>query len=90
MGYPLNMPRNKVMYVGVVVLAASVLLWLGAALLRNIEWILPWSAGVGIALILIGMAMELRKSARAKASTAVVEQPTEPTSTGTKTEGETQ
>jgi len=78
------------MYIGVLVLAASVLLWLGAVLLRNIEWILPWSAGVGVALILIGMAMELRKSARAKSSTAMAEQAAEPTSTGTRTEGDAQ
>ncbi|GBC93362.1 hypothetical protein HRbin15_01853 [bacterium HR15] len=76
------------MYLGVLVLAASVLLWLGAALLRKIEWILPWSAGVGIALILVSMAMELRKSAQTKSSTAAVEQPTEPAGTGTQAEGD--
>ncbi|MCS7066643.1 MAG: hypothetical protein NZL85_10295 [Fimbriimonadales bacterium] len=84
------MPRNKVMYVGVLVLAASVLLWLGAVLLRNIEWILPWSAGVGVALILIGMAMELRKGAQAKSSTAVVEQPAKPAGAGAQGEGDAQ
>ncbi len=90
MGYYFDMPRNKVMYVGVLVLSASVLLFLGAMLLNYIQWILPWSAGVGIALILIGIGMELRKSARAKSAIAAVESPAEPTSTGTQTQGEAQ
>lgn len=90
MGYDSDMPRNKVMYVGVLVLAASVLLYLGAVLLRNIEWILPWSAGVGVALILIGLAMELRKGAQARSSKAVMEQPANPTGTGTQAQGEAQ
>ncbi len=81
------MPRNKVMYVGVLVLTASVLLYLGAVLLRNIEWILPWSAGVGVALIIVGLGMELRRKSQAKASSAAVQQTS---STSSPTQGETQ
>ncbi len=71
MGYykEVAMPKNRVMYLGVLVLSASVLLYLGAVLLNYIQWFLPWSAGAGVALILIGLAMELRKSAKAKAAT---------------------
>jgi|GEM_PF-816127 hypothetical protein len=86
-GYHKAMPRNKVMYVGVLVLTASVLLYLGAVLLRNIEWILPWSAGVGVALIILGLAMELRRKAQTQASSAVVQPPS---STSNPTQGETQ
>jgi hypothetical protein len=80
------MPRNRVMYLGVLVLAASVLLWLGAVLLDYIRWILPWSTGVGIALILIGMIMELRRSSQAKAGASAAEPPV---STGTPTQNNT-
>jgi len=86
-GYHDDMPRNKVMYVGVLVLTASVLLYLGAVLLRNIEWILPWSAGVGVALIIVGLGMELRRKSQAKASGAAVQQTS---STSSPTQGETQ
>ncbi|GIV05656.1 MAG: hypothetical protein KatS3mg016_1231 [Fimbriimonadales bacterium] len=58
------MPRNKFIYVGVLVVAASALLYIGGQIIRTIEWFLPWSAGVGIALILIGLFVEMRKSGK--------------------------
>lgn len=60
------MPRNRVLYLGVLVVAASALLYLGGVLIKLIEWILPWSAGVGVALILIGLWMELQKNKKPK------------------------
>lgn len=60
------MPRNRVMYLGVLVVAASALLYLGGMLIKLIEWFLPWSAGAGVALILIGLWMELQKNKKPK------------------------
>lgn len=54
------MPTNRVIYLGVLVVAASALLWLGAELAKRIEWILPYTGVIGIALVLIGVAMEVR------------------------------
>ena len=61
------MPTNKVIYIGVIVLAASVLLWLGAELAKRVEWILPYTGGAGILLVLIGMFVELKKKKEGEA-----------------------
>jgi hypothetical membrane protein len=60
------MPRNKAIYVGVLVVAASALLYIGGQIIRTIEWFLPWAAGVGVALILIGLFAEMQKSRKPK------------------------
>lgn len=78
------MPRNRVMYVGVLVLAASALLYLGGMLIKLIEWILPWTAGVGVVLILIGLWMEAQKSRKPKpVETPTSGQTEQPSSEGT-------
>jgi len=58
------MPRNRFIYVGVLVVAASALLYIGGQIIRTIEWFLPWSAGAGVALILVGLFIEMRKSSK--------------------------
>ncbi|MCS6923319.1 MAG: hypothetical protein NZM10_02980 [Fimbriimonadales bacterium] len=60
------MPRNKFIYVGVLVVAASALLYIGGQIIRTIEWFLPWAAGVGVALILLGLFVEMQKSRKPK------------------------
>jgi hypothetical protein len=55
------MPTNKLIYFGVIVIAASVLLWLGAELAKRVEWILPYTAGVGLLLMIVGMFIEMKK-----------------------------
>ena len=55
------MPTNKLIYFGVIVIAASALLWLGAELAKRVEWILPYAAIAGVLLVLIGLFMELKK-----------------------------
>jgi heme A synthase len=60
------MPRNKAIYVGVLVVAASALLYIGGQIIRTIEWFLPWAAGVGVAQILIGLFAEMQKSRKPK------------------------
>jgi membrane-bound ClpP family serine protease len=58
------MPRNRLIYVGVLVVAASALLYIGGQIIRTIEWFLPWAAGAGVALILLGLFVEMRKSGK--------------------------
>ena len=41
------MPTNKLIYFGVIVIAASALLWVGAELAKRVEWMLPYSAVAG-------------------------------------------
>jgi hypothetical protein len=60
------MPKNSIMYLGVLVVAASALLWLGAQVAKVIEWALPWAGGIGVILIIAGVFMELRKRAQSE------------------------
>jgi hypothetical protein len=55
------MPKNKFLYVGLLIVAATALLWLGAELLTKIEYIFKWTLGLGALLIVIGVFMEARK-----------------------------
>lgn len=55
------MPTNKLIYFGVIVIAASVLLWLGAQLAKLVEWILPYTGIAGILLVMIGLFLELKR-----------------------------
>lgn len=64
--YTESMPRNRAIYLGVLIMAATALLYLGGQLIRLIEWFLPWAAGVGVALILIGLYAELQKNRKPK------------------------
>ena len=54
--------HSGLIYWGVVVLMASLLLWLGVQLAKRIEWFLPYSAGLGLSLIAGGYLLELRKA----------------------------
>jgi hypothetical protein len=60
------MPQNKIIYAGVVVIVATVLLWLGAELTKRIEWLLPWLGGAGVVLLLVGVALEIKNRIRPK------------------------
>jgi membrane-bound ClpP family serine protease len=60
------MPRNRAIYIGVLIVAASALLYIGGQVIRAIEWFLPWAAGAGIALILVGLFVEAHKSRKPK------------------------
>ena len=55
------MRENSFVRIGLLVIAASALLWIGAELSRRIEWILPYTAGAGAFLMLIGLFAELRR-----------------------------
>lgn len=59
------MPENRIIYYGIVVLAATVLLWIGAELTKRIEWILPYTGGIAVLMIVGGFVYELWKRRRA-------------------------
>ena len=54
--------QNGLIYWGIVVLMASLLLWLGVELAKRIEWFLPYSGGLGLSLISGGYLLEIRKA----------------------------
>jgi hypothetical protein len=58
--------QNGLIYWGVVVLMASLLLWLGVQLAKRIEWFLPYAGGLGLSLIAAGYLLELRKARKAR------------------------
>jgi len=56
------MPKNKVIYWGVLIAAGASLLWVGAVFLSRIKDILPYFVFFGVAMIVAGIALELRKN----------------------------
>ena len=54
------MPKNKVIYVAILVIAASGLLYLGNVLTTYVMPILPWATGVGIVGLVAGVFMEAK------------------------------
>jgi hypothetical protein len=53
-------PKNRLIYYGVLIVVASALIWIGAWLTKHIEWILPYTGAAGIVLMIIGLALEIR------------------------------
>lgn len=58
------MPENRVMYLGIVLIVAGASIWIGAELTKRIEWMVPYIGGAGIALVVVGVALEFWKSKR--------------------------
>ena len=67
------MPTNKLIYLGVLVVAATALLWLGAELAKRVEWILPYAGIVGVLMIVAGLAMEMKKKRATPEAPAIAE-----------------
>lgn len=53
------MPNNRIIYFGIILLVAAVLLWIGAELTRRIEWLLPYFVGGAVVLIVVGFVNEM-------------------------------
>jgi len=62
------MPNNQVIYWGIVVLVATVLLWIGAELTKRIERALPYAGGIGVVMAVGGFIYEFWKARSAKNS----------------------
>ncbi len=69
---PVRPPRfgiqSRLIYWGILVLMASLLLWLGVELAKRIEWFLPYAGGLGLSLIAGGYFLELRKARNSRRS----------------------
>jgi hypothetical protein len=50
--------RNRLVDSGVILIVGSVLVWIGAELTRRIEWLLPYTGGAGVALVVAGAVFE--------------------------------
>ena len=61
--------QNGLIYWGIVVLMASLLLRAGVELAKRIEWFLPYSGGLGLSLIPLGYLLEIRKARKARPGT---------------------
>ena len=55
------MPKNKVIYWGVMVTVGAALLWVGAVFLSKIKDVLPFFVLAGVAMIVAGVVLEMRK-----------------------------
>lgn len=60
------MPKSKVIYTGLILILASALLWVGAWLTKQIEFILPYTGILGILVCILGVVLEIKKSKEAK------------------------
>ncbi|MBX3146832.1 MAG: hypothetical protein KF785_08665 [Gemmatimonadales bacterium] len=58
------MPKNRVIYLGLVLVVATALVWLGAEFTRRVEPLLPYTIVVGIALLVIGAGTEVYRKFR--------------------------
>lgn len=55
------MPKNRLIYFGILVVSAAALMWLGAVVLHALRWFFPWAGAVGLLLIVIGVFWEGKK-----------------------------
>ncbi len=56
------MPKNKIIYFGVLITAGAALLYVGAVFLQAIKDQLPWFGLVGIGMIVAGVILEAKKA----------------------------
>ena len=66
------MRNNGLFRVGVLIIVASALIWIGAELTRRIEWILPYTAGAGALFAVLGLFNEARRRRAATLAVAAV------------------
>jgi hypothetical protein len=57
-----NMPKNKLIYYGILIIAATALLWLGYYIMQAAFYALPATAAIGIVMVILGMVMEAKKA----------------------------
>jgi|GEM_PF-2323413 len=55
------MPKNRWIYVGILFVVASALIFVGTELGKRIEFAVPYALGVGVILIGIGLFFESKK-----------------------------
>lgn len=55
------MPKNRLIYIGVLIIAACALLFVAFQFTKFVQPVLPWALGVGILFIVIGILWEAKK-----------------------------
>jgi uncharacterized membrane protein YfcA len=55
------MPKNKLLYLGLLVVAAAALIYIGAWLAEFLKPAVPYAIAVGALMIIAGLVMESRK-----------------------------
>ena len=55
------MPKNRWLYMGLLIIAAAACIWDGAWLTKRIEFAVPYAVGVGAILIIVGLVVESKK-----------------------------
>lgn len=69
------MPKNKLIYWGVLVAVGAALLWIGAVFLAQIKQALPYFVAAGVLLIILGVFVEIRKNKLDAAENAKRDEP---------------
>lgn len=59
------MPKNRFMYAGILLIAASAVLWVAAQILKRVEYALFTVAIIGVILVIVGMVLEAREGKEA-------------------------
>lgn len=62
------MPKNQLIYYGLILLIGTVGLWVGIELAVKILWLLPYLGGVAIIMIAIGVFYEAQRRAKGPAA----------------------
>lgn len=60
------MPKNKLLYYGLLIVAASALIYAGFWVTKNIVWFVPTTLGIGALLIILGLVQEAKKKQAVK------------------------
>jgi cytochrome c-type biogenesis protein CcmH/NrfF len=61
------MPKNQLIYYGLILLIGTMGLWIGIELARRILWLLPYLGGVAVIMIAIGLFYEAQRRRKAPA-----------------------
>jgi hypothetical protein len=62
------MPKNQLIYYGLILLIGTIGLWVGIELARRILWLLPYLGGVALIMIAIGVFYEAQRRAKGSAA----------------------
>jgi len=60
------MPKNRWIYVGILVVAASAIIWAATEIGTRILFAMPYVGAIGIALIVVGLVLESKKKQEAE------------------------
>jgi hypothetical protein len=62
------MPKNQLIYYGLILLIGTIGLWVGIELATRIVWLLPYLGGVALIMIAIGVFYEAQRRTKAPAT----------------------